>query len=73
MTEAGSQVTLPPGVHLSTELWIRLDTETRRLQELEIRLTAENDSLRADLSTQNSSVGVIGGVIAGILFGSLVF
>jgi len=48
-TEAGSEVLLPPGVHLPEPVWLALDAEMRRLQDAETRLTAENASLKASL------------------------
>lgn len=38
-------VILPPGYYLTNETWNRLDEEVRRLQEEEVRLRAERDSL----------------------------
>ena len=39
---------LPPGRFLAEPTWARLDDEVRRLQDAEVRLTAENASLRKD-------------------------
>jgi len=71
-TEAGSTVELPPGVFLSADLWIKLELETQRLQEIEIRLTAENDSLRKSLSVTDSTFTITAAAIAGIIFGKFV-
>lgn len=45
-TAGGSDLRLPPGWFLDEAAWAVLDTETRRLQDAETRLTAENKSLR---------------------------
>lgn len=46
-TDGGSELHLPPGYYLDETKFARLDGELRRLQEREVRLTAENLSLRA--------------------------
>lgn len=45
-TDGGTDLRLPPGYFLDEPAWGKLDAETRRLQETETRLTAENRSLR---------------------------
>jgi len=50
-TEGGSTITLPAGVYvLTAEGWHALDVEIMRLQEAEVRLNAENSSLRTSLT-----------------------
>ncbi len=46
-TDGGSDLRLPPGYFLPEPLWTKLNTETKRLQDTETRLAAENKSLRA--------------------------
>lgn len=46
-TDGGSELHLPPGYYLDEAKFTRLDNELRRLQEREVRLDAENKSLRA--------------------------
>lgn len=50
-TDGGSVLRLPPGRFLTEDLWGKLDAELRRLQTAEVRLTAENASYKASLST----------------------
>ncbi len=50
-TDGGSDLRLPPGYFLAEPTWLRLDAETRRLQDAETRLRAENTSLRASAAT----------------------
>lgn len=45
-TEKGSKLSLPPGYFLDEDTWTERDLEMRRLQEQEVRLKAENASLR---------------------------
>jgi len=45
-TDGGSVLHLPPGRYYRENVWVVLDTEIRRLQAQETRLTAENASLR---------------------------
>lgn len=45
-TRPNVELRLPPGYFLDEPTWNKLDTEVRRLQEQEIRLTAENKKLR---------------------------
>jgi hypothetical protein len=45
-SEPPNRLNLAPGYYLTEDTWGRLDGEVRRLQESEIRLRAENDSLR---------------------------
>ena len=46
ITDTGAAARIPPGRYLAEPLWLRLDTEVRRLQDAETRLAAENKSLR---------------------------
>lgn len=50
-TDGGSTLRLPPGRFLTEDLWGKLDTELRRLQTAEVRLTAENTSYHKQLDT----------------------
>lgn len=50
-TEKGNSLALPPGWFLAEPLMVKLDTELRRLQDAETRLTAENESLRKSAAT----------------------
>ncbi len=45
-TDGGSNLRLPPGYFVDEPTQTRLDAEMRRLQEREVRLDAENKSLR---------------------------
>lgn len=49
VTDGGSELHLPPGRYYRENVWATLDTELRRLQTQETRLTAENASLKAAL------------------------
>jgi hypothetical protein len=49
VTDGGSELRLPPGHFLEAPLWQKLDAEQRRLQTAEVRLTAENQSMRKSL------------------------
>jgi hypothetical protein len=65
---------LPPGYYLHPEAWDKLDTEVRRLQEAETRLTAERDSYRkAARPTWWWTATAIGTVGAGIVTTWLMF
>ena len=72
-TQGGSTVTLPAGYFLSEDLWERLDRETRRLQELETRLSAENKSLKESLKKRSKPLTLLSGAILGITAGRLLF
>lgn len=64
----GHTRSLPPGFFLTVSQWERLDSETRRLQEQEIRLRAENESLRGS----GEAPGwwwVVSGIAAGAALG----
>ncbi len=73
-TDGGSSLRLPPGYFLEEPVWSALDTEMKRLQEREIRLNAENRSLRD--SAKEISFGwyalgavIVAGFTAGYLYG----
>lgn len=51
VTDGGSKLDLPPGYFYDEALHAALDVEVKRLQDVETRLTAENESLRKTLST----------------------
>ena len=46
VTKGGSELDLPPGYFVPEPDWDKLDAETKRLQDQEVRLTAENKSLK---------------------------
>lgn len=59
-TEAGSTLALPAGVVIVTaDGWEALDVEVRRLQEAEVRLGAENHSLRASAKAAGPGWGTL--------------
>ncbi len=66
-------IALPPGRFLGEPTWSGIDTEFKRLQDAETRLTAENTSLRQSASGWQPGwkllvgtlvVGFVGGVAA---------
>ena len=70
VTEGGSDVELPPGIHLSEPDWEKIDAEIARLQEAETRLTAENAKAK-ELSSPDTSWWLLGlafsaGIAAGV-------
>jgi hypothetical protein len=70
-TEKGSKLSLPPGYFLDEETWRERDLEMKRLQEQEVRLGAENLSLRRSADEfpwlAVGGAGVIGTVLGIIL------
>lgn len=73
-TDAGIVLRFPPGVHVLGEPeWGAIDAEVRRLQDAEVRLTAENESLRVTpierprpwWAVVGASVGLIAGIVIG--------
>ena len=58
VTEGGSEVELPPGIHISEQDWEALDAEVARLQAAETRLKAENKKAK-ELSAGGTSWWVI--------------
>ena len=73
-TDGGTTLRLPPGYFLEEPVWHDLDEEMKRLQEREVRLDAENKSLRS--SAKEISFGwyvlgaaVVAGFAAGYLYG----
>ena len=50
MRQDGSELILAPGYYIENQDYERLDTEVRRLQKAEVRLTAENKVLREEVS-----------------------
>lgn len=71
---AGHELGLPPGYFLTEDTWGTLDTELRRLQEHETRLSAENESLRASTAPPRwwwVAVGVAAGAAVGFVAGRL--
>ena len=73
-TDGGVDLRLPPGYYLPEQAWDDLDRETRRLQDQETRLTAENGRLRAltDRTVVTTlayvGLGVVVGLAGGIYF-----
>lgn len=66
-TDGGSVLHLPPGRFLREDLWQTLDAETRRLQDVETRLTATNADLRATLGGwQPGWWALLGAAVAGV-------
>lgn len=49
-TDGGSKLDLPPGYFFPEPKYAELNTEVKRLQDAEVRLTAENGSLQAAAS-----------------------
>jgi hypothetical protein len=68
-TDKGNKLQLPPGYFLDEDTWQERDAEMHRLQELDVRLTAENKSLRESATGGHwKSMMAIGmlGVVVGI-------
>ena len=67
ITYEGKHYVLPLGTHIFTyEMWEELDTEFRRLQDQETRLTAENKSLKKSADEWRPGWKI---VVAGALLG----
>lgn len=49
-TDGGSDLKLPPGYFMDEPTYDKLDAETKRLQDAELRLTVENKSMRQSLA-----------------------
>lgn len=73
ITDKGSEFEIPPGVHMDLSLWARLDIETKRLQEVEVRLSAENKSLKEQFGKSGAGLGLVAGVILGIGLTSMAY
>lgn len=54
-TDGGSDLRLPAGYFLPEPTWSVLVTETKRLQDAETRLKAENASLRTSVANSSPS------------------
>lgn len=65
----GRAVELPAGVLLPAPAWARLDAEVRRLQEAEVRLAAENASLR-EAAGSAPLVVVAAALVVGLALGA---
>lgn len=67
-TDGGSLLRLPPGYFLDEPTWDVLDTEITRLQDVETRLTAENEALRDAVSRSPlpgwRTLTLVGGALA---------
>lgn len=69
-TDGGSELRLPPGYFLDEPTYDKLDAETKRLQDAEVRLTAENKSMRQSLSGWQPGWYIIAGfVVSGVALG----
>ena len=68
-TEGGSELRLPPGYFLDEEAWRERDLELKRLQESDVRLRAENRSLRKSAEADAIPWKTIG---CAIVFGAFV-
>lgn len=67
-TATGRAVVLEPGYAVPEPAWSALDAELRRLQTAEVRLAAENASLRASVSAGpgwGTLAAVVGALAAG--------
>jgi hypothetical protein len=63
-TDGGSELRLPPGYFMDEPTYDKLDAETRRLQDAELRLTVENKSLRKSASGWQPGWYTIAGFVA---------
>ncbi len=74
ISEGGTNIHVPPGYVLNEPQWGSLDTELRRLQDAETRLSAENDSLRdsAGVGPWTWIIGAASAVV-GIILGAKAF
>lgn len=66
-TDGGSDLRLPPGYFLPEPTWSVLVTETKRLQDAETRLKAENNSLRTSVANASPSWYVLATAVASSL------
>lgn len=72
-TQAGSKLELPPGYFFNEAEKAALDVEMKRLQEREIRLDAENKSLRASADEISFGWYALGtAIVAGFALGYVV-
>lgn len=69
-TEKGSEVSLPPGWFMSDAVFSKVDAETRRLQDAETRLAAENASLRKSAAEAPFGWGTIAIVVSAFAAGA---
>lgn len=71
VTEGGTDLRLPPGYYLPEPVWRALDTEVRRLQDQETRLTAENASLTESATGWQPGWKTLGlAVLSGVALGA---
>jgi hypothetical protein len=63
-TDGGSDIRLPVGHFLDEPVWAKLDAETKRLQTVEVRLTAENASLKASAASWQPGWYTLAGAFA---------
>lgn len=72
-TQAGSKLELPPGYFFEEAEKAALDVEMKRLQEREVRLAAENKSLRASADEISFGWLALGtAIVAGFALGYVV-
>lgn len=72
-TQAGSKLELPPGYFFEEAEKAALDAEMKRLQEREVRLDAENKSLRASADEISFGWLALGtAIVAGFTLGYVV-
>ena len=60
---------LPPGYFVPQDDWLKLDTEVRRLQGEEVRLRAENESLRRAVNDGPDLKLLGGALLVGVVAG----
>ncbi len=71
VTDGGSKIDLPPGYFMDEPSHDKLDAETKRLQDAETRLTAENKSLKGSLAGYQPGFYTIATVtVLGIVLGA---
>lgn len=71
ITYKGDTFTLPPGRFLDENTYSALDTEWKRLQDQETRLTAENKSFRKTMDTWQPgwitlTIATLSGIATGV-------
>lgn len=70
VTTGGTQLDLPPGYFEDEPTHDKLDTEVKRLQTAETRLTAENKSMKQSLATwQPGWITLAGTLLVGLATG----
>ncbi len=73
-TDGGSDLRLPPGYFLPESSWQQYDAETKRLQDAETRLNAENRSLKDSASVwQPGWRSIAAAFVVGTVTGAYLF